>query len=578
MAESLPHFESDTDDDDDGTTLKKKAGRVEVSPPSVTEAPGRGRQFKFGSELLRPLTVEAPKAPEPLARKPEAETHPVTGTPQTMERPAIQRDEVHTPPIRSQEAPFDLSQIAPEASAVDNDEGAPEETEHVEGVPAHAAPVTGEHTSEQRNAAAEAADDDAAFRDLIQHETGEDPGAVTLHDQTPGLPPVETRSEPESFDQWAQAQAAVPPGANTANVITNGLAGYNGPPVPPGTGGPHGANPNMPNQPPFAHGGGNQPPNGPPNPNMGAGNFGPNGPNGPSNPNIANAPWAAPAGNVLNPTTMAGISALEARQRLDSLHHTEREIGLAGAVGVLGLGLIIEHFRINKTRRMLKKQGKEQAKALSKTNKALQQEQYQHHLTQRKLERATVAQRATDEQLHKLATPSGRAAELAGTAMVLPAAERGNASMSLRQEKVLADRLEHSKELGRAIKRNPELQQPPEVDEIHDRELRQTIETATTTATEVTQLQHELQFERLRDKTQDAVRAAGGGGDGGGAHGALPTLPQPQLPTAGQYPGAAPSHVLADKSQQQSQTNLAKSVAIATVLIVLAAVLIMAFG
>jgi len=420
------------------------------------------------------------------------------------------------------------------------------------------------------------ASDDEVFRDMIAHETGEDPGEANVHEQQPGLPPIEAgNSEPISFDQWLQAHPELNPLARTTNTAANSAPGHNGLPHSPGAGGPHGFNPNTPNQPPFGGGNGNQPPGGPPNPNAGAWNNGPNVPN----PNALNNPWA-PAGNILNPAVLAGMTALEARRRLDSLRHTAREAGLAGAVGILGLGLVIEHFRINKTRRMLKKQGKEHTKALSKTNRALQQEQYAHQATQAKLERLGTAHHATDEQLRRKTamlntTEHARTGPVAAAEMIAGAGFTGAAELAahagrkhgLSRNEQLARQLEQDKQLGQAIKRNPELRDiaglassaAAERSEFN-REVREAAG-ADVAANVLT----EKRYEQLQTRS---ARNGGGAQSGGADSASLPSLPMPQQAAALSTLAAAGAQQAGKKADR---TNIATNpLAWATVLVIIA--------
>lgn len=143
----------------------------------------------------------------------------------------------------------------------------------------------------------------------------------------------------------------------------------------------------------------------------------------PRNPN--GNPWA-PAGDMLNPAVVAGLSAVEARQELNSLKHSARERGLAGAIGILGLGLVLEHFRVSRLKRRERKverQFKKQNKALNKTNQALQQEQVAHQNTRSRLDRLASEDAATNEQFHRLQTPELSPAEtVAGAGLISAAA------------------------------------------------------------------------------------------------------------------------------------------------------------
>jgi len=504
MQEHVAEADKESDDEVDAKKSRKRA--VEASDVEVPKAePEPSNQLE---DILLPPELEGDgeevPAEVPSQIGPDAERNPD----QPAGTEAAFQNIAHAPELADLAA-IELPEAAPSAAAADEER-----------------PVS----------------DDEVFRDMIANETGEDPGDAQLHEQEPGFPPVEVSDDgPEPFEEWLQGHPELTPLANTTNAAANSVHGHNGAPVPPGSGGSHGFNPNTPNQPPLGGGGGNQPPGGPPNPNAGAWN---NGPNVPPNPNVLNNAWA-PAGNILSPAVLAGMSALEARQRLDSLRHTAREAGLAGAVGILGLGLVIEHFRINKTRRMLKKQGKEQAKALSKTNKALQREQYAHQATKTKLEHLDAAHTSTSEQLRRTTatlnaaehSPAG-AEKALGVGLISAAAAAELAANAGRKHELpmneqLVKRLEHDRELGRAIKRNPELRDAAGITGMHTEQGNHNPHELAGTGAYANALRHEKNYEYLQaSNSDDAGSIKSGGGD---LHGA-PSLPAPQ-----QHGGVTPA-------------------------------------
>lgn len=371
---------------------------------------------------------------------------------------------------------------------------------------------------------AAASDPNERFNDIVQNSLGEDnPGPTRFQEQGPGEPPVE---------------------------VGGGEAG-NGPPSPPTVEG--------------AEYGGEDPQN-----RHSAYGYDP----------------FAPAGDMLNPATMAGLSALEARQELNSLHHSVRERSLAGAVGLLGLGLVVEHFLAKRRDKKLKRQLNKQNKALRETGHALQQEQVAHQGTRSRLERLATEQNATHEQLQHLQThelPAANAA--AGTGLISAAAaaelaaRAGNkfeapaTQPATRQE--LARQLETSPELGRAIQRNPELQETFETGV-------PTTETGGQTAHELRELvgasayadtlRHERNYEHLQTRAADAGQTRHGGVDGAG----LPSLPQPQ-PISAATSQTPPPLSAPSAGRSASRSKLASPWAWATIAFIAAAALIIAF-
>ncbi|HUS25944.1 MAG TPA: hypothetical protein VMY99_01175 [Nevskiaceae bacterium] len=66
-------------------------------------------------------------------------------------------------------------------------------------------------------------------------------------------------------------------------------------------------------------------------------------------------PWA-PAGDILRPTTLASIGALEAQHRINTLHYKAQEAGVSGAVVLLGMGLAMEHAATKRRDKKLEQQ------------------------------------------------------------------------------------------------------------------------------------------------------------------------------------------------------------------------------
>ncbi len=344
--------------------------------------------------------------------------------------------------------------------------------------------------------------EDEAFRELAMRESGEDPGKWTMHELSP-----KEQAEQASFDRLVQEHPELEPlaaanasGANVAvanadspppeaadlnpaaNSLPNNLGGAETPNTP--------NQPQDPNSPPGGFGnpdnpsgsngrGGNNgglPPNQPP----GSPNFGnPNFPNQPANPNV----WM-PGGNALNPAVWMGLSALAAQQKMNSLRHTAREIGLAGAVGVLGLGLAAEHIAAKRRDQKLGQRIDQQHRVLQQTNETVRSERLLHHETRQKLEHLRTDHSATNEQLQRtqlaanrtpeqmtvprgaVETPIVQLAETAAGTSIISAtamaelaanAAKNRETMPTMNDRHLAKQLRHNRELGKAIRRNPEL-------------------------------------------------------------------------------------------------------------------------
>ncbi|HEY1835705.1 MAG TPA: hypothetical protein VGG13_02690 [Candidatus Saccharimonadales bacterium] len=291
-------------------------------------------------------------------------------------------------------------------------------------------------------------------------------------------------------------------------------------------------------------------------------------------------PWEAPAGGL---AAAAGLSALEAHQKLDSLRHTARETGLAGAVGVLGLGLVLEHFTAKHRDKKLKRQLNKQSGVLNRTNETLQREQFARQATQRKLEGLAAAQHVTGEQLHQVRPELTRpesieAAASAGVISAAVAAElaarpghnAGTSAAQPKTEQEVARQLQNNREHGQAIKQNLELrdalnaneatagtgeQRPPELSD-----------TSAYADTLRRERNHEYLFGEPTGKAAQTRRGAGA------ERGLLGTHQAADSP--------ARAVVLAAAQQDQKSANrasIAKPVAIGAVILVLAMLLFIAF-
>lgn len=298
-------------------------------------------------------------------------------------------------------------------------------------------------------------------------------------------------------------------------------------------------------------------------------------------------PWQQPAGGLSNPRVYEDVSAIRARQEIDDLYHTSRENGIAGAVGLIGLGLVLEHIVAKRRDKKLKRQLKAQERQLKKTNQALKLEQRSLQTTQHKYERMGASQTVTAEQLRHI-MPAVQSAEVAVVAaatgavrsaferskQTVPGLEQGGSPEGKIQERALAERLRTSPELGRAIKHNPELKGVTEV-----QTLKQTLETARETAVQQEQqmsgLRREIGYEHLYRKRAQVGRSPMSGGSGDNY--SMPMLPSPQQSTDGvSSDHYLPAHALSGKRNGQP-AHVVTSVVAATVLVVLAAIIVMVY-
>ncbi|HSW79344.1 MAG TPA: hypothetical protein VLG47_01055, partial [Candidatus Saccharimonadales bacterium] len=251
-------------------------------------------------------------------------------------------------------------------------------------------------------------------------------------------PSIAEQAEPAAFNEWVQnehPELAAPEMAAASNndegfndIVRNSLGGN-----PPGEARYY---EHAPGQPPVdASGGHNQPPNFPPTAEGGAWGDGDDLPQGmfranvgyTPNPNILNSPWT-PAGGLTNPNTWAAIGLLQARNEINNLRHTSREYGLAGAVGLVGLGLVADHLWARRRFKKQQNQIKEQGKQLKQTNEVLQKEQAEHQLTRHKLERVSAqsseVERPTDHLHQHHVSPVEQGAAAGFAAALIPGGEK----------------------------------------------------------------------------------------------------------------------------------------------------------
>lgn len=286
-------------------------------------------------------------------------------------------------------------------------------------------------------------------------------------------------------------------------------------------------------------------------------------------------PWGQPAGGLANPKVLEKLDSIDKRERLNDAYHGSREAGLGAVVGLVGLGLILEHFAAKRRDKKLKRQLDAQGRQLKKTNQAVQLEQRSGQTSSRKLERIEAAQAAKSEHARTI-TSAVQSAEAAAAATA-SAAEQGKTGISNVQEKVLADRLMASKELGQAIRQNPELEGITDSQELV-RSLAIAEADAAKQERQIDGLQREVSYEKLRGASADNKGPSNAGGGGVDTHG-MPVLPTPQqqLPAGVQADLMLDEHALISKSGKRSSSAIVP-VAAVTVLLILAAVMIIVFA
>lgn len=560
MAETFPSYtpesgsEKGDDKESDKKDRKKRAsavGVVTVEAPKAEPALAPERPLKLGNELLKPLSIEVPKAADETAKEREPDMRSEAGArvqPDTAEAVSVTpAGEQALPQDDLQRLQAELAELNPDDEADDAAEKpkkkpevkaeteTPDQTEAAfqaiakapeladlaaMDIPEVVISPTGEVTPVATPQTAEAAaapsapeaaardNPDADFNDIVEHSLDEEPpGPARFHEQEPGEPPID---------------------ADDGDTL---------PPVPP-----------------TAEGG--------------------------DWDDFDDASWQQPAGGLGHNPTLESISAVDAKREMDDLYHTSREHSLAGAIGLIGLGLVIEHFIAKRRDKKLKKQIDAQGRQLKKTNQALQQEQYAQQSTQHKLERVNSAQLTNAEQLRTIAGEANRTAEIAaaGVAGGIVAAERGKAHMTPEQEKVLADKLAESRELGQAMARNPELQKAAAQ---KHQELTHSLEAAGVAMAaqeqQIDGLKREVNHEHLHGKH----RHHGGSSRADARDGALdasgmPMLPMPQeeLPSGMDGGHLIEAHGSLDK---RPVSAIVKPVAVATILVILAAVIVMVY-
>ncbi len=286
-----------------------------------------------------------------------------------------------------------------------------------------------------------------------------------------------------------------------------------------------------------------------------------------------NNPWEQPAGGLANPKVLERLDKIDAREQLNDAYHSSRETGLASVVGIIGLGLILEHFAAKRRDKRLKRKIDAQERQLKKTNQAAQLEQQATQLSIRRIERVDAANAAKSNHAHTM-TSAKQAAEVA-VAAITAAAEHGRVPLSSMQERVLAERLMKSKTLGRAIKQNPELKGIKAVPELR-RMLAATQETVAGQERQIDELQREVRYEQLQGK-QVGNRRGSIVGDDVVAYG-MPVLPSPaqQLPAGVQADLRLDENALIAK-KGTSLSRVVVPVTAVIVLLILAAVLAIVF-
>ena len=530
-----PYFESTSEKEDDKKKdkkdQKKRAAPAELHLPKATEHASRERPLKLGGKLLRPLTIEQPKQSGVESETKQKEGAPgprAEAAPVAHEAQAAMPDEVRHAYDEQVADEGDKKTEKPKEQTTEAKPGGADATEPVE-------------RAQEKD---EPGDTEAAFQEIVQG-----PELADLADLK--LPEVPAVAEPVGAAPHQEAVAADPEAPADEEA-------HNVPAEPPDNPSVEAASGELPSS---SVEGAEEPPAS----------------SSAEGASWDDEPWEQPAGGLGAPATREALNAVDDRRELDDLYHTSRERGLTAAVGIIGLGLILEHFAAKRRDKRLKRQLDVQNRQLGKTNQALQLEQRLNQSTQRKLEHVHTAQTATKEQLETVTTTSiEKSAEIAAAGSVIGrAAERGRAKITPAQEKVLAERLKHSRELGRAMRQNPELK------DVYD--LKQSLELAATTANQQEQqidgLKREVGYEYLRRKQVDTDRSPKVGGSGSVGASGMPILPSPQqqLPAGLQADYLLGEHASADKKGKLS-ANPVIPVAAATILVILAAVLIMVFA
>ena len=604
MAERFSYdFGHESDDDSEDGTAKKRADRPAFELPKrplprVEKSQGDAREFH--RDFLKPLDTEKLKSPEQENRdEPGVETH-IAPEPDRLEREHSWRqtspeelagmaarqvqathylheletekseeadddeeDEDEKKQARTGDAAkpaavrLDKESAVPEAAgktdAVERTEPAPSESSDAEtsesmmlqNAPEFAKATSGDALGEPPSDSIEArlTQTDAGFDKLMHDHDG--PPDMSEAPATPvAVAATERPSDDEIFRYMAEQTTGEDPGP--ANFREQALGE---PPIETGDGGAN-LPPNLPTAEGARDGGGRE-------------------------------PWEMPAGGLADAANVAGLTVLGARQELNSLKHTAREAGLAGAVGILGLGLVLEHFRVSRLKRRerkLERQVKNQGRVLNETSRSLQREQTAHQATGTRLEHLSAAQATAGEQLRRTAERPLASAESAVGAGLISAAtaaelarRTGNkvAAQPVNQRE-LAQQLEHDRVLGRAIQRNPELRDTAvnsgaAIGE-GNHELRELV--GASAYGEV--LRRERNYEQVQKQTaQTAARADET--DGASA----PILPSLQSAGMAQTSVGQPNAQADIKPERHS--SAAKSATLATILVIAVIILIIAF-
>lgn len=361
----------------------------------------------------------------------------------------------------------------------------------------HEAPVIAESTESPLS-------DDDTFRKLVSDEGFPDPGSTTWQEGEPGTPPT--------------------------------AEGGDNPPVPP--------------VPPTAEGGAYDDAHEP-------GGFGEQ--NLP-NPNVAQNPWT-PAGDLLNPATIAGISAIEAHQELNTLRNTAKIKGLEAAVGILGLGLIFEHFGAKRRHKRSQRQIKAQGKELAQTNKTLGEEQSSHLRTQQELQRLKRAHMTTSERLHEMQRHDLPKVETVAGVGTIAAAEIANRLAAQKTEMQRQQRQEEATiaDLTLAETMTPEgpvtLHQQEGIQQAMRRRVAPELAEAAAAAVYANTIKQEMRHERLQDKLADTGTTKGTTvhthqSDQSG----MPILPSPSA-DAGTITDETPVLSAAERAQQSRHAS-----------------------
>lgn len=487
----------------------------------------------------------------------------------------------HARPARSEEEP--ASGEAPQLERHEATKVSPEEGQEFADIVQSAAPELVAATSGERLVEPEES-----------HSAAEPLGPEAA--QNPHMS-VDERVKPEDFSDWVRNEhpevstpemaAASNPDDGFNDIVRNSLGGE-----PPGE---TRYFEQAPGEPPVDAGaGGNRPPNFPPTAEGGAwGNNengsgrGLGGSNTP-NPNVLNNPWT-PAGGLRNPGTWAAISALEARQSLNSLRHTAAEVGLAGAVVLLGMGHFRNRHKIDKLQRQNRRQGEQ----INRMGQQLQQEQAAHQTTRSRLEQVSKAQTATAERFNQprheapkinpleaaiagapIATSSrqesapSRPANRTETAPAPPAQNPERSPQLQNQE--LNRYLENNREAARALKKNPELRGAFEAAAVPAVEIREPGKANETTVFN-SEGTHEVLQNQYLDNTGAKRPAAGAD---------LQTVPlptaQPNYTAASFQQPESPVQSF-QNMQDQARSNAAKPIAAGAVLFIVIAILFFVF-